>query len=433
MAVEPESLRTGCKGNIIARLGRFSPLPHVRIHRAWRVLAVIFLALFFLGGARNTFAVFYKPIAEDQGWSRGALAGAVTLSQFVLGIAFVAAGLAVDRLGPRKVVPLFALLQLGGNLIVARATHLWHIYAGFGIVMAMASGIGAGPFLAIAARWFQQHRGLAIAIGTSASQAGVVVFSPINSLLIDSIGWRWTFALLGGLSSAMLLAASRLLYRRPEEVGLLPYGARPIVEVSGSGAPAPPVAAPSRSPAAGVLRRPDLWLVILVYIGANLATGVVLFHLVNYASDRNLSAVAAAGTLAVLSAVSVGGRLVIGVLGDRVRLAALLSLSIASIAIPTGLLPLFSGVSGIYIAAAVFGIGLGGIVVLQTLIPRAMFGERSLGSMLGIVLLAANIGAGSGALLGGVIFDSTGSYTVAFLAAASLAGLAGLAALRTRG
>ena len=390
------------------------------------------MTLFAWGAARNTFAVFYKPITEDLEWSRGTLAGVVALAQLVLGVGYVLAGLAMDRLGPRKVVPVFALLQLAGYVVIAQATHLWEAYLGFGVAVALGSGIGAGPYIAICVRWFHQHRGLAIAVGGSAAQLGVIVFAPVNSLVIEAIGWRWTLAGLGLMTSGMFLLSSRLLHRSPEDVGLLPYGAtEPGGAAEGDGM-ASLSAPPARVSLSDAARQPAFWLVTTVYAAANFSVGVVLFHLVNYATDQALSVVAAAGALSVMGAVGIGGRLILGALTERVPLRVLLSISITLIAIAVGLLPLVSEIGGIYLVSAAFGVGLGGLVVLQSLIPRALFGEYSLGAMVGVMLLATNVGVGVGALLGGLIFDWTGSYTVAFLIAAGLAGLAGLGALRTR-
>ena len=173
-----------------------------QIHPAWWVLSLSVAALFALNGARASFAVLYQPLEEDAGWSRVSLAGAASLGQLVMGPSFIVAGVAVDRYGPRRVLPVFALLHLAGYLMAARATGVWQVYIGFGLLGGTAFGIGVGPLLAIVARWFHRYQGLALGIASSAGQVGVVVFSPAVTLLIDGIGWRWTFAFLALLPFA---------------------------------------------------------------------------------------------------------------------------------------------------------------------------------------------------------------------------------------
>jgi predicted MFS family arabinose efflux permease len=89
-------------------------------------------------------------------------------------------------------------------------------------------------------------------------------------------------------------------------------------------------------------------------------------------------------------------------------------------------LPLLSGTMGYYLFACVFGFFLGGTVVLMPLLGRALFGDQFLAAMVGVVLLAVNIGSALGALLGGAVFDATGSYTLAFVVAAIAMGVASL-------
>ena len=402
------------------------------MHRAWWLLALTTMMLFTLGGARNSFAVLYKPITEDTGWSRGALAGAVTVGQLAIGLSFLAAGMAVDRYGPRRVVPVFALLQLGGYLLASRASTLWEFYVGWGVLAGVGFGIGVGPLMSIIARWFQRHRGLALGIASSAPHAGVIVFSPVTSLLVDGVGWRWTFVVMGVIPFISLVVAARFLHRWPQEAGVLPYGAVNPSPVTGSSEVLSPLVPGRGATIREALRRRELWLLCFIYGGVSISTGLVLYHLVNYSTDEGLSPLTAAALLSVLSGASVAGRLGVGIFADQARLGRLLTFSVGLMAVSVGLLAVLSEPAGFYSLAAAFGLFLGGAVVLQTIVTRAIFGEQSLGAVLGIVLLSINIGTALGALLGGVMYDWTGSYTAAFLVAGGAAALAAVGAVKVR-
>ena len=388
--------------------------------------------LFTLGGSRNAFAALYKPITEDTGWTRAAVAGAIAVWSVAAGMAFLAAGIAVDRYGPRKVVPIFALIHLVGYLVASRSTHLWQFYLGWGLLGGVGFGIGMAPLLSITARWFQRHRGLVLGIAASAPHAGAMLFSPVTALLIGGIGWRWTFLVLGVIPFVALIVAARFLYRSPQEVGLLPFGAGNLPAATSS-----PENPPAWGQAGGTtirreLWRRDLWWLCLIYATFGIATGLVFAHLVNHGTDKGLSAVTAAGLLSVLSGLSIAGRLGVGVLADHVRLGRLLTFSVGPMAISVGLLSIVSGSVGLYTLAAAFGLFLGGAVVLQSIVARAIFGERTLGTALGFALLSANVGSAVGALLGGAVFDWTDSYTPAFLIAAGATAVATAATLRLR-
>jgi len=398
------------------------------MHRAWSLLAVAFAALFILGGARNSFGVLYKPMVEDFGGGRVGLAGAITLGQVMLGVGYVAAGLAMDRFGPRRVIPVFALMHLVGNLLVARAEHLWEVYLGWGVLSALAFGIGVGPFLAIVTRWFRRHRGLALGITASAAQLGVVTFSPLASLMADGPGWRWAFVFLATAPFLALLLASVAVRGRPQDVGLQPYGAESETEAP----PASRRVVPFRDVIGIALRRRALWLLLGAYVAVNVGTGVVLFHLVNFGSDEGLSTVMAAGLLSAMSGVSIAGRLAFGVLSERFPVEGLFAFTIVMMGVGLAVLPALGGAAGYYLFASAFGLFLGGTVVFMPVMGRALFGEEFLAGIVGILLLAVNVGSALGALLGGAVFDATDSYTLAFLVAAGVVGLGALLTLPLR-
>lgn len=406
-----------------------SPLRRLRgMHRAWSLLAVAFAALFILGGARNSFGVLYKPIVEDLGGGRAGLAGAITLGQVMLGVGYVAAGLAIDRFGPRRVIPVFAVMHLAGNLLVARAEQLWEVYLGWGVLSALAFGVGVGPFLAIVTRWFQRHRGLALGITASAAQLGVVTFSPLGSLMAEGPGWRWALVFLATAPFLALLVASVTVRGRPQDVGLEPYGAEP-----GATSASTDARVFSFGSVIGIaLRRRALWLLLGAYVGVNVGTGVVLFHLVNFGSDQGLSSVMAAGLLSAMSGVSIAGRVAFGVLTERFPVERLFAITIVMMGVGLAVLPALGGAAGYYLFASAFGLFLGGTVVFMPVMGRALFGEEFLAGILGILLLAVNVGSALGALLGGAVFDATDSYTLAFLVAAGVVGLGALLTLPVR-
>ena len=339
-----------------------SPLRRLRgMHRAWSLLAVAFAALFILGGARNSIGVLYTPMVEDFGGERFGLSGAIALGQVMLGVGYVAAGLAMDRFGPQRVIPVFALLHLAGNLLVARAEQLWEIYLGWGFLSALAFGVGVGPFLAIVTRWFQHHRGLALGITASAAQLGVVTLAPLASLMAEGPGWRWAFVFLATAPFVALLLAAVYVRDRPQDVGLHPYGA----ESGTDAAPVPPQRPESfravvvRDRHRIALRRRALWLLLGAYVGVNVGTGVVLFHLVNFGIDEKLSPElvhlfeevlhldtsvyqfsVAALLLSAMSGVSIAGRMAFGVLTERFPVERLFGIAIVMMGAGLAVLPL---------------------------------------------------------------------------------------------
>jgi len=184
-----------------------------RIHPAWIVLAALTLCALAGSGLRSVFGVYIKPMEAEFGWGRGALSGVAALSLLLLGAAAPLAGRLADRWGPRRLT-LVSLVVLGaGSIGAAQITVLWQAYLTVGIFMALgAGGLGMTTGAALAARWFEARRGLAIGIAAGGLSAGQLVVIPLAAWLTVAYGWRDSFFWLGlGLLALILPVALKLV------------------------------------------------------------------------------------------------------------------------------------------------------------------------------------------------------------------------------
>jgi len=162
-----------------------------RPHPAWIVLAAVTVCMMAGTGLRSSFGVYIKPMEAEFGWGRGALSGAAAISLLLLGAVGPLVGRLADRWGPRRVV-VFSLLLLGvGALGASRAQNLWQIYLTIGLLMAVgAGGLSMATGSTVAARWFEQRRGVAIGLAAGGMSAGQLVVIPVAMVLTLSYGWR---------------------------------------------------------------------------------------------------------------------------------------------------------------------------------------------------------------------------------------------------
>ena len=160
-----------------------------RPHPAWIVLAAVTLCMLAGTGIRASFGVYIKPMEAEFGWGRGALSGVAAISLLLLGAVGPFVGRLADRWGPRRVV-LFSLLLLGaGALGASHAQNLWQMYLTIGLVMAVgAGGLSMSTGATVAARWFEQRRGVAIGLAAGGMSAGQLVVIPVAMLLTLSYG-----------------------------------------------------------------------------------------------------------------------------------------------------------------------------------------------------------------------------------------------------
>ncbi len=190
------------------------------------ILALCFANMVVMRGVNGAFGVYYIALLEEFAWSRSDGATVASANFFVYAVAAPLVGLAFDRFGPRLLMPLGALLVGAGLVLSSFANSLASLYLSYGIVTAL--GQGALSFVghnALISFWFVRRRATAIGIASMGQGLGALVMVPVTQLLIDRIGWRWTFIVTGSLLLFILVPANALFQRRyPQDVGQYPDG-----------------------------------------------------------------------------------------------------------------------------------------------------------------------------------------------------------------
>jgi MFS family permease len=369
--------------------------------------------------ASLTLAVFMFPIAEELGWSRTLIAGAASVGGLAASGVSPVVGWLVDRYGARLVLGA-SVLALGLSTIsLAWATVPIAFYLAYGtgrVIFSSPVQIGASV---VVSRWFVRRRGRAQGLLFAAHSAGMTIFPLVAALSIQAFGWRQAWIILGILVWAVALAPVWLLIvQSPEDVGLKPDGIDDALDTTSDDPPA------QREEPTWTLREamrcPSLWLLaaaagslFLVQAGTNIHQGA-------YFRDQGLSA-GVAGAAISLNAIFAGvGSMAWGWASERfpvryVFAAVALVMAVAS--------ALFLGVDSSAKAlsvAALFGFGLGGIIVLPPVAFADYFGRPSLGAIRGVTEPFVSLGQAIGAVFSGAIFEATGSYGVAFLTFAAL-------------
>ncbi|MCI0369909.1 MAG: MFS transporter [candidate division NC10 bacterium] len=392
------------------------------MHYAWVVAGMTFLALLAASGVRSSFGVFIKPLEQDFGWERGVIALAAAISLLIYGASGPLAGRLVDRYGPRRVLALSVLLCGAGALLSATITRLWHLHLWAGVLTAVgAGGAALVTASAVAVRWFEQRRGLMIGIAGAGTSAGQLLFIPLAMGLTIHVGWRLSFAWMGAILVFLVSPLCAWFLRDdPAEKGLSPYGAAPLGSTAGAGAAG--LALERRTAVGEAVRSPDFWyLAGGFFICGYTSNGMIGTHVVPYAVDSGLGEMTAAAALGLMGAMNILGTLASGYLCDRFGKK-----------VPLACFYFFRGVSILYLIAVdtplslnlwavLFGLNYISTVPPTSTLTADLFGRLSVGVLFGWIFLSHQVGAAAGAWIGGRIFDTTGSYSAAFLSAALLA------------
>lgn len=378
-------------------------------------------------GIHNSYGVFFNPIIEEFGWGRASVAGAASLSILVHGLFSIIVGAINDRTGPRIIMTCCGVLMGAGYLLMSRADTLWEIYLYYGFIIGMGVSGTDVVLLSTVARWFIRLRGAMSGILKVGTGLGMVIAPLFITFLLRHFPWRACFAILGVIIAVSYLTLAQFLVRDPSLKGQ---------SADNAGAAGGECL---RLPEGGLSYREALatrqfWSLCLICTLTVSCTYTMLMHLVPHLIDRGMSPAKAATVLSTVGAVSILGRLAMGAAADRIGVKGALALTFAMMFSGLMLLNNAASVFTYYMFAVVHGFAHGAFFALMSPAVAAFFGTRSHGILLGTVIFSGTLGGAAGPILGGHLFDVTGTYRILFmlLAGASLGSLLLTLSLRPR-
>jgi MFS family permease len=413
------------------------------IYYGWLVVAACFFVIAPVVPLIASFSIFQVPILDEFHWSRGSLAIALSIHLVVGGLAAPFAGGLIDRFGPRRVMPIGALLTALGLILMSRSTSLWHFYVAFGLIAAAGTSLlQIVPLTTIVANWFERHRGTAIGIVSAGSGAGQLALLPLIQILIKDIGWRHTYLVYG---LAILVIPTTLilmfLHRRPEDRGLSiedESGRRRRRDETGTktetGGEEPEQGNRDGRRSEVVIldkewaetdwtlgkaaRTFRFWMLALML--ALFAAGMLLIsvQLVAYMGEKGYSPIFIALVLFLQGVLNMVGEFFGGFLCDRIGREKTVTVSLVTFIACIGLLNLAGAVINpaiVYVFLLFYGIGQGMLPPALMISASDLFQGKHFGSILGVIVLVGYFGAAIGAWLSGRLFDLTGAYQVNFL------------------
>ncbi len=398
-----------------------------RLHYAWIVIGVTFLALLASMGVRSNFGVYIKPLETEFHTTREPVSRINFLSLLVFAFMQPAIGAFVDRFGPRLALAGSMLLAGLGTIGMAYAPSLFWVGVLYMLVGGIASG-GAAQTAAtsVATRWFATSRGLAIGIAGAGSSTGQLIFFPLATWLLLKTDWRFSYLLQGIFMAAIMFPIVTWLARSdPKDMGLKPYGADELAASRGA-ARTPGSAAGAaddrRVPLREAARNRDFWLLAMgFFVCGYTSTGVIQFHFIPYAMDHGFHQMQAANALGLMGALNIVGTILSGRICDKIGNRIPLSVVYAFRAVAILFLLLVRDGVMLTVWAVAFGLSYIASVPPTSGLTADLFGKLSVGTLFGWIFLSHQVGAAIGSWIGGALYDRTGNYVGAFLSAAALA------------
>lgn len=399
----------------------------------WYV-AIACAALMFVGVGVGYYGlpIFLKPLKEEHGWSTTQVSWAPAIYFCVSGLTSAFVGPYIDKYGPTKFMVIGTVVNGISAAFIGLVNELWQlyfVYFVFAIAFGMSSSIAVN---AIMTRWFVRKRALAMSISSTGVSLGGVVLAPVASVLVEAGGLELATPILGLLVIIVALpVVLAVIAWDPGDMNLFPDG----------DSEPPDRAAPVRKGMASQYRtwsRPEamrtvgFWAVFIAFLLVLVAQTGYVIHQVSFLEERLGSRNEAAFTLSVTAFGSIIARLIVGIFADGIdrRLLTVVLFVVQA----TAILAIIhtDNIAATWILTLIFGLTIGNIYMMQSLIVGELFGMVSFGAIFGLISLAGQAGSGIGPIGVGIIHDQTGGYTIPFTITAVITYLAAIAVLFAR-
>ncbi len=364
-------------------------------------------------------SVFIDPMSTELGWSRGAIAGGLSVMLVVSGVSGIFAGRWLDDHGPRWLMTAGSLL---GALLVVAWSQVRDLGAFYAIWLLMGLAFAAtnyAPAFATVTVWFRRMRPRALTVITLMAGFASTIFVPLAAWLVAAEGWRSALLTLAGILAVVTIPLHAIfLRRRPSEVGAGVDGDDPA---AGSDVTVQHVDVGASLREA--LRHPSFpWLAAAF---ATFALGVAVpVHFVAFLRDEGHPLAFAAAATGGIGAAQVLGRLAFAPLETRLPPRAVSVLIYAGAPVALLVLLLVPNDAGVVAFVVLFGGARGMETLLRSTLVAGLYGTRRFASIASVLTFFTTLTQAVAPFALGAVYDAAGSYIPGLWALAALLVLA---------
>jgi MFS family permease len=279
------------------------------------------------------------------------------------------------------------------------------------MLVGAAGGAFFAPIIATTTLWFDKQLGLAVSLVSAGIGMAPLTLSPLTAWLIQQEGWRSAMMIVSALCVAVIIPASFLI-RRPPQPALASAEGIPAKEPTGA--------------ALDALKTPQFIALAAAYFFCCAAHSGPIFHTISYAMLCGVPAMAAVSIYSVEGLAGLGGRILFGVMADRLGVKRVL---IAGLLVQAVIIAAYieaRQLEHFYALAVILGAAYGGVMPLYAVLARSYFSPAIMGGVLGAATMTSSLGMSFGPVAGGWAYDQFGDYTWLYLGSAAV-GLAAVA------
>jgi sugar phosphate permease len=355
--------------------------------------------------------LFVDPLQSEFGWSRSLLGGAVSLSLLISGFASPLVGRLVIRYKPRSVIAVGSFATGACYVLLAHVQQLWQFILLLGLVAFFRAWIFYVPFTTLINRWFSRQRATALGIATSGFGVGGLVFLPLLAEVLSLVGWRATFLVCAVLVLAVNGVISILFGNDPPQTSV----DRAAIAVPNSLFASEEQIDRYKS-VQEIYRSPIFWFAATGFGLFFFGQWAFLYHAPQLLISYGLSERSVALVLGVSAGIGVLVRLASGPIIDRLKNLEILAAGVLGVmAIALMVLAIGSSILVFAAFAVLWGIGSGLGPALEPMLAIRLFGSRHYALAYGALDGADTVVSIPGPWLGGIAYDTSGSYAPVLL------------------
>lgn len=389
----------------------------------WYVLSASFAILFFSSGARYSFGVMFKPMITEFGWDRGSISLAFFLNMTLYALSIAVVGRFYDHYGPKWVLVISTIFLSAGYTMISVIDSLWQFLIAYGIIAAIGLG---GPSVtlmaAVTSKWFKKWRGLAISLALSGNSLGQFVLIPLFTIFVSRYGWRSSYFYIGLIMLVVNITLAFLVIKGdPDDLGQRPFGYQSQEETEEEGERTSSGEAPRDLSLSEAMHTRSFWLFLITMFICGSGDFLVTTHLIPLVTDHGISPITAGNILAWLGLMSLAGILVVGPASDLIGNKIPIALTFLLRFMLFLLILKHQNLASFYVFALAFGFTLLITAPLNATLMGRLYGFSHVGLITGFITTIHHLGGGFWAYMGGLTFDRTGSYRLAFILSAIMA------------
>jgi len=404
-----------------------SELIKPKIHYAWIILLLVFIALLSSQGVRLSFGAFITPWEEEFSASRSVISLVAFISYIVFAISQPYVGKLVDTYGIRTIFTVSSLIIGISMILTFFVTAPWQLMILYGIIASIGFGGSSNVVGSIAiANWFTKKKGFALGLMSAGTAAGQLLVVPLSLLLNEQFGWNTTVLILGAFLTFIIAPLVYIFIRTyPTQKGIRAYGDTETLVADHSSQ------TKSHKQVLSIFqllkKKEFLFLMFPFFVCGVTTTGLMDTHLIPFAQYCGFSPTLTGTAVSLLAGFNILGTVLSGYLADRWSSKYILTflygfraITIVLLLVIVNNVSLFGFVISQSHLLILFAISFG-VVSFATVAPTIKlatdyFKELSAGAVIGWLFLSHQVGSALGSLIPGVLFELTGGYDISFIA-----------------